>query len=146
MRTALKGSLPSGSYSPGILANGSYLFISGQGPLRDGRPIAGSIAEETRLALENVGRVLSEADLTFDDVVRCGVFLSDVGDFQAMDEVYRSYFSEPRPARTTVGVTLPYGIKVEIDCIAVVAELQTPSWEAGSENSLEVAHHPGDLK
>jgi 2-iminobutanoate/2-iminopropanoate deaminase len=128
------------------LANGSYLFISGQGPLRDGRPIGGPIADETRVALENVRSVLVEAGLTFDDVVRCGVFLSDIDDFQAMDEVYRSYFSEPRPARTTVGVALPFGIKVEIDCIAVVAEPQTPAWEAGSKDSLDVAHHSGDLQ
>src|SRR5207344_2647343 len=98
-----------------------FLYVSGQGPLVDGQYSAASIAEETRLTLENVGRVLAEAGAGFGDVVRCGVFLADIDDFAAMNEVYATYFPDPKPARTTVQVAaLPGGIQVEIDCVVVL--------------------------
>ena len=120
-RTQVTGTTPAGAYSPGIIAEGRFLFVSGQGPLIDGQYTPGSIAEETQRTLENVGRVLKEAGAGFGDVVRCGVFLADINDFEAMNEVYASFFPEPRPARTTVQVAaLPGGIQVEIDCVVVL--------------------------
>ena len=119
MREPVSGATPAGPYSPGIIASGRQLFVSGQGPLRDGHVVDGMIEEQTRLTLGNVGIVLRNAGATFDDVVRVGVFLADLNDFAAMNSVYQELFAEPRPARTTVGTAL-LGIKVEIDCIAVL--------------------------
>ncbi len=119
MRKAITGTTPAGPYSPGIVAEGRFLFVSGQGPLVDGQIVAGTIEEETELTLRNVGVVLERAGATYADVVRCGVFLTDLGNFARMNAVYETFFPEPRPARTTVGTAL-IGIQVEIDCIAVL--------------------------
>jgi 2-iminobutanoate/2-iminopropanoate deaminase len=120
-RMPVQGTTPVGAYSPGIIAEGRFLYVSGQGPLIDGAYEPASIEEETRLTLENVGRILAGAGAGFGDVVRCGVFLADISDFAAMNGVYAPYFPEPKPARTTVQVAaLPGGIKVEIDCVVVL--------------------------
>ena len=120
-RTQVTGTTPAGAYSPGIIAEGRFLYVSGQGPLVDGQYTQASVEEETRMTLENVGRILEHAGAGFGDVVRCGVFLADINDFAAMNEIYASFFPEPRPARTTVQVAaLPGGIKVEIDCVVVL--------------------------
>ena len=120
-KTPVQGTTPAGAYSPGIIAEGRFLFVSGQGPLDDGAYEPAAIDAETRKTLENVGRILAQAGAGFDDVVRCGVFLADISDFAAMNEVYATFFPEPRPARTTVQVAaLPGGIKVEIDCVVVL--------------------------
>jgi 2-iminobutanoate/2-iminopropanoate deaminase len=79
----------------------------------------GDIRSETRRTLENIKAILESAGSSLEDVVRVGVFLSDMKNFDAMNEVYREYFPVDPPARTTVGASLPK-IKVEIDCIAVV--------------------------
>jgi len=121
MRRAVEGTTPAGAYSPGIVVDERLVFVSGQGPLRDGEPVSGTIEEETRIVLENVRAVLAAAGARMDDVVRCGVFLADLADFAAMNEVYGAFFADPPPARTTVGALLP-GIKVEIDCIAVLPD------------------------
>ncbi len=121
MKRAIAGTTPAGPYSPGIVAEGKFIYVSGQGPLRDGRPETGSIESETTLTLENVAAVLAEAGATMADVVRCGVFLADLDDFAAMNSVYAGFFPDPPPARTTVGASLP-GIKVEIDCVALLPE------------------------
>jgi 2-iminobutanoate/2-iminopropanoate deaminase len=121
MKRAVSGTKPAGAYSPGVIAEGRFVYVSGQGPLRDGQPITGTIEDETELALENLAAVLAEAGATMADVIRCGVFLADIGDFAAMNAVYEKAFPEPLPARTTVGAMLP-GIKVEIDCVAVLPE------------------------
>lgn len=110
-----------GPYSPGIIAQGRFLFVSGQGPIVDGQVVGATIEEQTRLTLENLGSVLSRAGASFADVVRCGVFLTDLDEFSRMNAVYETFFPEPRPARTTVGSDL-IGIKVEIDCVAVLPE------------------------
>ena len=117
MREPVSGGTPAGPYTPGIIACGRQLFVSGQGPLRDGAVVEGTIAEQTRLTLENVGVVLRNAGASFADVARVGVFLEDLDDFAAMNAVYMEFFDEPRPARTTVGARL-MGIRVEIDCVA----------------------------
>jgi 2-iminobutanoate/2-iminopropanoate deaminase len=120
-KTPVQGTTPAGAYSPGIIAEGRFLFVSGQGPLIDGKYEPATIDEETRLTLENVGRILASAGADFGDVVRCGVFLADINDFAAMNTVYASFFPEPKPARTTVQVAaLPGGIKVEVDCVVVL--------------------------
>jgi 2-iminobutanoate/2-iminopropanoate deaminase len=120
-KTQVQGTTPAGAYSPGIIAEGRFLYVSGQGPLVDGVYTAADVATETRLALENVGRILENAGAGFADVVRCGVFLADINDFAAMNEVYSTFFPEPKPARTTVqAAALPGGIQVEIDCVVVL--------------------------
>jgi 2-iminobutanoate/2-iminopropanoate deaminase len=104
-----------------VIAEGRFVYVSGQGPLRDGEPVSGTIEEETEVALENVAKVLAEAGASLADVVRCGVFLADLEDFAGMNDAYSRTFGEPLPARTTVGASLP-GIKVEIDCVAVLPD------------------------
>jgi reactive intermediate/imine deaminase len=118
-KLAVAGSTPGGAYSPGIVAEGRFVYVSGQVPARDGQVIGASTAEQTRVALENLAAVLAEAGASLADVVRCGVFLADMADFAEMNEVYRQVFPDPLPARTTVGVSLA-GFKVEIDCVAVL--------------------------
>jgi 2-iminobutanoate/2-iminopropanoate deaminase len=97
------------------------LFVSGQVPLdpATGRMVEGEITVHTRRALENVGALLAAAGLSFAHVVRTTVFLADMNDFQAMNEVYATFFREPYPARSTVqAARLPRDARVEIDVIA----------------------------
>ena len=115
------GTQPVGAYSPGIVAEGRFAYVSGQGPLRDGVVSGDTIQEQTRVALGNIAAVLASAGASLADVVRCGVFLADMADFRGMNDVYAEFFPDPLPARTTVGATLP-GILVEIDCVAVLPD------------------------
>jgi 2-iminobutanoate/2-iminopropanoate deaminase len=119
LREAIVGPSAVGAYSPAVLAEGRFVFVSGQGPLRGGVYEPGSIEEETRLTLENVGALLAQAGSGFEHAVRCGVWLADLADFAGMNSVYASFFPEPRPTRATVGAALLTG-KVEIDCVALV--------------------------
>jgi 2-iminobutanoate/2-iminopropanoate deaminase len=114
------GPRPLGIYSQAIVADG-FVFVAGQGPInpKTNQFELGDIQSETRRTLENVRAILEASGSSLRDVVRVGVFLADVNDFNAMDEVYREFFPEDPPARTTVGVQLPK-IKIEIDCIARV--------------------------
>jgi 2-iminobutanoate/2-iminopropanoate deaminase len=116
---AVGGSEPAGPYSPGVIAEGRFVYVSGQGPTRDGVVTGESVGEQTRTALQNLEAVLAGAGASLADVVRCGVFLADLADFDEMNRVYADTFPPPLPARTTVGVALP-GILVEIDCVAVL--------------------------
>ena len=114
------GSQPAGAYSPGIVAEGRFVYVSGQGSLRDGEVVGDTIEEQTQIVLDNVAAVLESAGAGLADVVQCRVFLADTADFRAMDRVYAQVFPPPLPARTTVGVALPLpGKLVEIDCVAV---------------------------
>jgi 2-iminobutanoate/2-iminopropanoate deaminase len=109
-----------GPYSQAVRA-GQLLFLSGQVPLdpATGQMVAGDIAAQTRRVFENLGAVLKAGGRSFADVVRTTVFLADMNDFAAMNEVYGQYFSEPYPARATVQVArLPKDARVEIDMIA----------------------------
>ena len=109
-----------GPYSQAIAANG-FLFISGQLPIdpATGNFAEGGIRELTRQSLENVKSILAEAGLTLAAVVKTTVFLADMSDFAAMNEVYAEYFTAPAPARSAVAVkTLPKGGLVEIEVIA----------------------------
>lgn len=121
MKQAVQGTTPAGAYSPGVIAEGRFVYVSGQASLRDGAIVSGTVEEETRLALANVRTVLAEAGADLEDVVRVGVYLADIGDFATMNAVYAEHFPAPLPARTTIGADLP-GIKVEIDCVAVLPE------------------------
>jgi len=116
----LDAPLPRGPYSPAIVADG-FVFVAGQGPInpRTNELELGDIKRETRRTLENVRAILQAAGSSMHDVVRVGVFLADIKDFDAMNEVYTEFFPEDQPARTTVGAQLPK-IKVEIDCVARV--------------------------
>jgi 2-iminobutanoate/2-iminopropanoate deaminase len=109
-----------GPYSQAVKA-GQLLFVSGQVPLDPvtGQMIDGDIAAQTRRVFENLGAVLEAGGRSFGDVVRTTVFLADMNDFAAMNEVYGQYFKEPYPARATVQVArLPKDARVEIDVIA----------------------------
>ena len=111
-----------GPYSQGIKANG-FAFISGQLPID---PATGSfagddIASQTRQSILNVQAVLAEAGATLDDCVRVNVYLKDIGDFAAMNEVYAAYFKGVCPARAAVQVAaLPKNALVEIEVIAAL--------------------------
>src|ERR1700682_2533703 len=109
-----------GPYSSALRA-GPLLFVSGQVPFdpATGAMVGGDIATMTRRVLDNVGALLKAGGLTFADVVRTTVFLADMNDFAAMNEVYGTYFSHPYPARATVQVSrLPKDSRLEIDVIA----------------------------
>jgi 2-iminobutanoate/2-iminopropanoate deaminase len=119
IRHAIAGANVLAPYSPAIVAEGRFVFVAGQGPLRDGAYVEGTIEEETRLTLENMGAVLAAAGSGFEHVVRCGVWITDLSYFGGMNSVYETFFPDPRPARATVAAGLVVG-KVEIDCIALV--------------------------
>jgi 2-iminobutanoate/2-iminopropanoate deaminase len=128
VKKAVDGGSPTGAYSPGVIAEGRFLYVSGQGPLEDGVYVPGTIEQETALTLRNLERILVEGGASLADVVRCGVFLRAIDDFPGMDAAYREAFASAAesgaalPARTTAGGhELAFGIKVEIDCIAVLA-------------------------
>jgi 2-iminobutanoate/2-iminopropanoate deaminase len=111
---------PVGPFSQGIRING-LLFLSGQVGLEPatGKLVPGGIRAETEQVLRNLAAVLEAAGKTFADVVRAGVFLTDIGDFSAMNAVYEKQFIQPYPARTTIAVAaLPLGARVEIDLVA----------------------------
>lgn len=109
---------PRGPYSQAIVA-GDLVFVAGQVPVNPATNELelGDIRSETRLTLENVRAVLEAAGSSMRDVVRVGVFLADLSDFAAMNEVYAKFFPVDPPARSTVGAQLPK-IKIEIDCVA----------------------------
>ena len=111
-----------GPYSPGVQV-GEFLFLSGQIGLNpeSGKLVEGGIKEQTKQVLDNLGAVLKEAGMDYDNVVRATVYLSDMNNFQSMNSVYKGYFNSPHPpARSTVEVQLlPKGTLVEIDLIAV---------------------------
>jgi len=110
-----------GPYSQGIRAD-DLIFVSGQLPANaEGVLIIDDIAVATRQSLENVNAVLSAAGAQMSDVVKTTVFLTDMGDFSAMNKVYGEFFSDPFPARACIEVAaLPKGAKVEIEVIALL--------------------------
>jgi len=113
-----------GPYSQAV-RSGSFLFCSGQIPLdpKSGQIIPGEIAAQTRRVLDNIGAVLEAEDLTFDNVVKTTIFLTNLGDFQTVNEVYGSYFKQDPPARSTIQVAaLPKGANLEIEVIAIADE------------------------
>jgi len=113
------GSQPGRPYVPAVIAEGRFVFVSGQIPMRDGALVTGGIADQTRAALDNVVSVLNLAGATLADVIRCGVFLADLDRLSEFNAAYTAAFGPRLPVRTLVGATLP-GYGVEIDCIAVL--------------------------
>ena len=116
---APKAAPPVGPYSPAIEAGG-FVFLSGQIPLDgDGAVVGATATEQAKQALENLVALLKAAGLTTDSVVKTTIFLTDIGDFLEVNEVYAGYFAVPCPARSTVQVAaLPKGVKVEIEAVA----------------------------
>lgn len=111
-----------GPYSPAILA-GNLLFLSGQIPLdpASGEVVSGDITAQTERVMRNLGALIEAAGGSFAHVVRMTVYLQDLGEFAAMNEVYGRFVVDPPPARVTVQVArLPRDVKVEIDAIAVL--------------------------
>ena len=108
-----------GPYSQAVRA-GDLLFVAGQIPLDpSGAMVEGDVAVQARRVLDNIGAILATAGLSFAHVVRTTVYLSDMDDLPAMNQVYGTYFSEPYPARATVQVArLPRDVKIEIEAIA----------------------------
>ena len=113
---------PVGPYSQAIIA-GDFVFCAGQIALdaQSGQLVGGAdIRAQTRRVLDNLAAVLVSAESSLDRVTKTTVFLADLADFQAMNEVYAERFGSHKPARSTIGVgALPRGAKVEIECIAV---------------------------
>jgi len=111
-----------GPYSQGIRSNG-FVFASGQIALdpRTQQLVSGDVSAQTERVLENLKAILEAAGSTLDKVVRTTVFLADMSEFGAMNEIYARYFSVQPPARSTVqAARLPRDVRVEIDAIAIV--------------------------
>jgi 2-iminobutanoate/2-iminopropanoate deaminase len=112
---------PRGPYSPAVRAGG-FIYVSGQVPIdpATGQAVLGDIAQETRQVLKNIENCLAACGATLADVVRCGVYLTNIADFAAMNAVYAEVFGDAKPARSAIGVaSLPLpGARVEIDAIA----------------------------
>jgi len=115
-----QGAVSVGPYSHAV-ESGNNIYLSGQTPIdgTTGNLMEGDISAQTEQCFRNLEAVLQSAGLTFEDVVKVNVFLTDMQDFSAMNSVYEKKFSRPYPARTTIGVaSLPLGAKVEIEMIA----------------------------
>lgn len=108
---------PIGPYSHAVEANG-FIYLSGQGPLN---PVTGCISsvfeEQVKQTFENLGTILKGCGIGFENVVKVNVYLSDLSLFEKFNVIYRTYFRDAYPARTTIGANL-MGIMVEIDCVA----------------------------
>ena len=105
-------------FSPGIRF-GDLIFISGQGPIdSNGKVIAGDIKTQARKTLENFNKVLAAAGSDMESVLQTTVYLKDLSDYSGMNEVYSSFFKDPKPARATVQAELLFGMRVEIQGIA----------------------------
>jgi 2-iminobutanoate/2-iminopropanoate deaminase len=118
--TSLSSAPAIGPYSPALRV-GDFLFLSGQIPLDavTGQVVEGDIRVQTTRVLENMGELLKAGGASFANVVRTTIFLTDMNDFAAVNEVYGAYFAPPFPARATVQVArLPRDVRVEIDAIA----------------------------
>ena len=110
-----------GPYSQGMVC-GTLLFTSGQIPVEPStKAVPDDVAAQARQSLENVKAVVEAGGSSMDRVVKTTVFLADLGDFAAVNQVYSTYFAEPFPARSCVQVAaLPLGVKVEIEAVAVL--------------------------
>ena len=127
MRKAIvteQGPKPVGPYSQAIV-EGDFIFVSGQGPINPGTGSLelGDVRSETKRVFENLRAILEAAGSSLGQVMKCNVYLRDIKDFAAMNEVYVTFFSAPFPARTTIQAgALPGGIAVEIECMAKKAK------------------------
>lgn len=114
--------MPSGPYSQGLIA-GSFIFVAGQTPYdpATGEIVGETIEEQTRRVLENIKAILEQGGASMADVVKATVHLKDLSLFSRFNQVYESYFPDPKPVRTTVGSQLG-GFLVEIDVIAYLSQ------------------------
>lgn len=113
---------PIGPYSQAVVANG-VLYVSGQIPIDQatGSLVSGSIEEETEQVMKNLGYILEAAGSGFDKVVKCSIFIKNMGDFAKINAIYGTRFQSNPPARETVQVSeLPKGVNIEISCVALV--------------------------
>ena len=119
---AEKGAPPKGIYSPAIVASGTIAYISGQGPVdpETGELQLGNFAQQAKLTFDNVTTLLEAVGTSWKHAVKVGVFLADLKDFGAMNDIYKTYLTEPYPARTTVQAGLPTDMLIEVDCMAIV--------------------------
>ncbi len=111
---------PVGPYSQAVI-EGELVFVAGQGPgnPETGQLELGDVGSQTRRVFSNLQAILEAAGSSLDKVIRCNVYLKDIADFAAMNEVYAMQFQPPYPARTTIqAAALPGGIAVEIECVA----------------------------
>ena len=111
-----------GPYSQAV-KTGNMVFCSGQIPIdpATGEFVSSDVAEQTRQVLKNLSAVLEAAGINLNNVVKTTVFLADMNDFTAMNEIYAEFFSENKPARATVqAARLPRDARVEIECIAII--------------------------
>lgn len=113
---------PIGPYSQGIVAEGKFLFVSGQVPLKPDGTLAGEdIASQTRQSILNIKAIVESIGATLDNVVKTTVLLSDMNNFTAMNEVYNEFFGKSKPARATYQVArLPKNALIEIEAIVVL--------------------------
>ena len=117
-----KGAAPAGPYSQGLIAKGKVLYVSGQGPAdpATGKYVEGGIEEQAAQVFKNIQVILEEAGTSWANALKVSVFLSDLANFGGMNEVYKTFLTEPYPCRTTVQAGLPADMLLEVDCIALV--------------------------
>jgi len=119
--TTSEAPIPKAPYSQAIIANG-FVFVSGQVAIdpKTGEPVHGSFEDELKLVLNNMKAILEAAGSSLDKVVKVTVFLADMSNFPKLNEIYRQFFPEPFPARTTIQAQPPGGFQVEVECIAML--------------------------
>jgi endoribonuclease L-PSP, putative len=118
-----KAPTPIGPYSQAVLVDGKFLYLAGQIPIDpiSGKMVEGDVKVQTRQVLKNIEAVLLAAGASFQSIVKTTVFLKDMNDFAAMNEVYSEFLSTSAPARSTIEVVrLPRDARVEIEAVAVV--------------------------
>lgn len=116
-----KGPAPAGPYSHAVVANG-FVFISGQGPVNpETGAMPDAFADQVRQTFKNVQTILEAAGSSLDDVVKVNAYVTDLTRFAEFNDVYKEFFQDDPPARTTVATAL-LGILVEVDCIAAISE------------------------
>jgi len=120
----VEGAAAVGPYSHAV-ESGNHLFLSGQTPIdpNTGQLKTGTVQDQTEQCFQNLFAVLEAANLTHDNVVNVQVYLTDMADFSAMNEVYQAQFEQPYPARTTIGVAaLPLNARIEIGLTAKIRD------------------------
>ena len=118
---SIKAPKPIGPYSQ-CVKSGNIIFISGQIAInpQTNEIITKNISDETKMVMENLKHILKECNCTFENIVKCSIFLSDMNLFQKVNEIYSQYFSKPFPARETIEVSkLPKNVNLEISAIAI---------------------------
>lgn len=118
-----KGAPPQGIYSQAIIAEGKQVYVSGQGPVdpATGERKLSSFEEQARQTFQNVSTLLEEAGTSWEHVVKVNIYLQDLSNFAEMNEIYKTFATEPYPARTTVEAGLNQ-IAIEVDCVALIPE------------------------